>query len=122
MRKIIVSCYLYGKGEFCAALQWELLWTEQCVSVTPCQDTTVTDHRPGVWRKSGPLRKVVEGGKLLTFKRYLVVVLQELIAYSRLVSSKEGQQLSQKDGRHNSGETTEGDKLGYLQPESMGSI
>lgn len=38
MRKIIISYYLYGKGEFYAAPQWALLETEQCVSVRSCQD------------------------------------------------------------------------------------
>lgn len=37
-KEIIISYYFYGKGEFCAALQQELLGTGPCASIRPCQN------------------------------------------------------------------------------------
>lgn len=59
MREIIISYYLYGKWEFCAALQQELLGTGPCASIRPYQDPYYDYHIPGVYRKSGSWRKIV---------------------------------------------------------------
>lgn len=113
MKEIIISYYLCGKGESCAYYYGSFLGQGSVLLSDPVKIRTMVNHRPGAWGKSGSWRKAIEVEKLLTFKWHVVMVsvLQELIAYSRLVSSEEGHLVSPKDSFSNSKNASEGHKL-----------